>query len=58
MLQQAAPTRFHSQADQHDAETITLVDMIDPHLGVTITIGTTTVTIEIGTGQQILILLP
>ena len=33
-----------------DAETITLVDMIDPHLGVTITIGITTVTIEIGMG--------
>ena len=45
MLQQTAPTRFHPQAYQHNAETITLVDVIDPHLGVTIIIGTTTMTI-------------
>ena len=51
MLQQTAPTKFHSQAYQHDAETITLVDLIDPHLRVTITIGITTVTIEIGAGS-------
>ena len=51
MLQQIALTKSHPQVYQHNAETITLVDMIDPHLGVTITIGITTVTIEIGTGS-------
>ena len=49
MLQQIAPTKFHPQVYQHDAETTTLEDMIDPHLGVTIQIGITTMTIEIGT---------
>ena len=50
MLQQTAPTRFHPLAYQHNTETITLVDMMDPHLGVTITIGITTMNMEIGTG--------
>ena len=58
MLQQTAPTRFHLQAYQHDAETITLVDVIDPHLGVTITVGITTMTIKIGTGSADLNLTP
>ena len=58
MLQQTALTRFHPQAYQHDAETITLVDVIDPHLGVTITIGITTMTIKIGTGSADLDLTP
>ena len=52
------PTKFHPQAYQHNAETITLVDMIDPHLRVTITIGITTVTIKIGTGSADLDLAP
>ena len=43
---------------QHDAETTTLEDMIDPHLRVTITIGITTVTIELGTGSSDLNLAP
>ena len=51
MSQQIAPTKFCPQAYQHDAGTITLEDMIDPHIRVTITIGITTVTIEIGTGS-------
>ena len=58
MLQQTAPTKFHPQAYQHNAETTTPEDMIDPHLGVTITTGTTTVTIEIGTGSADLNLTP
>ena len=58
MLQQTATSKFHPQAYQHDAETITLVDMIDPHLGVTIVIDITTVTIEIGTGSADLDLVP
>ena len=58
MLQETAPTKFHLQACQHDSETITLIDVIDPHLRVTITIGTTTVTIEIGTGSADLDLTP
>ena len=49
MSQWTALTRFHSQAYQQDAETITLVDVRDPHLGVTTTTGITTVTIKIGT---------
>ena len=48
--QQIDLAKFHLQAYQQDAETITLVDEIDQHLGVTVTIGITTVTIEIGTG--------
>ena len=51
MLQQTAPTKFHPQAYQHDAERITLVDVIDPHPGVTIAIDITTMTIEIGIGS-------
>ena len=58
MSQQTAPTRFHPQAYQQDAETITLVDVIDPHLRVTITTGITTMTIEIGTGPADLDLTP
>ena len=58
MSQQTAPTRFHPQAYQHDAETVTLVDMIGPHHGVTIIIGITTMTIEIGTGSADLDLAP
>ena len=53
MLQWVAPTKFHPQAYQQDTETMTLVDMIDPHLGVTITIGITTMTIEIGIGLDL-----
>ena len=53
-----ASTKFYPQAYQQDAETITLVDVIDPHLGVTITIGITTMTIEIGTGPADLDLTP
>ena len=45
-------------AYQQDAETITLVDMIDPHLRVTIKTGITTVTIEIGTDPADLDLAP
>ena len=51
MSQWTALTRFHPQAYQQDTETITLVDVIDPHLVVTIIIGTTTMAIEIGTGS-------
>ena len=58
MLQQTAPTRFHPQANQQDTETITLVDVIDPHLRVTTTTGITTVTIKIGTGPADLNLTP
>ena len=58
MLQQIVPTKFHPQMYQHNAETTTLEDMIDPHLGVTIVIGITTVTIEIGTGSADLDLTP
>ena len=57
-LQQIAPTKFHLQTYQQDAGTTTLVDMIDQHLGVTITPGITTVTIEIGTGSADLDLTP
>ena len=58
MSQQTVPTKFHPQAYQQDAETIILVDMIDPHLRVTITVGITTMTIEIGTGSADLNLTP
>ena len=44
------PKKSHLQAHQQGAGTTTLVDMIDQHLGVIITPGITTVTIEIGTG--------
>ena len=56
MLQWIALTTFCPQTYQHDAETTTLEDVIDPHLRVTITI--TTVTIEIGTGLADLDLTP
>ena len=58
MLQQIAPTRFHPQAHQHDAETTTLEDVIDPHLRITTAIGITTMTIRIGTGSADLNLAP
>ena len=58
MSQQTAPTKFHPHAYQHDTETTTLEDVIDPHLGVTITIGITTMTIKIGTGSADLNLTP
>ena len=48
MLQQTAPTKFHAQAYQHNAETTTLENVIDPHLRVTITKGITTMTIDRG----------
>ena len=51
MLQQIASTKFCPQAYQHDAEATTLEDVIDPHLGITIMIGITTMTIKIGTGS-------
>ena len=51
MLQWIAPTRFFPQAYQHNAETTKLEDMIDPHFGVTVAIGITTMTIKIGTGS-------
>ena len=57
-LQQVAPTKFHLQAYQQDAGTITLVDLIDQHLGVTITPGITTMIIEIGAGSADLDLTP
>ena len=47
MLQQIALTKFHPQAYQHDTETTTPEDMIDPHLGITIMINITTVTIDL-----------
>ena len=58
MLQQTAPTKFHPQAYQQDAETTPPEDMIDPHLGIAIMIGITTVTIKIGTGSADLNLTP
>ena len=57
-LQLIALTKFHLQAYQEDAGTITLVDLIDQYLGVTFTPGITTVTIEIGTGSADLDLAP
>ena len=51
MSQQIALTKFCPQAYQHDAETTTLEDMIDPHLGIATAVGISTVTIEIGTGS-------
>ena len=56
--QQIALTKSHPQAHQQDAGTITLVGVIDQHLGVTITPGITTVTIGIGTGSVDLDLTP
>ena len=58
MSQQIAPTKFQLQAYQQDAGTTTLVDMIDQHLRVIITLGITTMTIGIGTGSADLDLTP
>ena len=58
MLWQIALTKFCPQAYQHNAETMTLEDVIDPHLGVTIVIDIATMTIEIGTGSADLNLPP
>ena len=58
MLWQTALTKFCPQVYQHNAETTTLEDMIDPHLRVTIMISITTLTIEIGTGSADLDLTP
>ena len=51
MSQQIALTKFCPWADQHDTETTTPEDMIDPYLRITIMIGITTMTIEMGTGS-------
>ena len=52
MLQQIAQTKFHHQVYQQDTEItiLTQEDVIDPHLEITIMIGTITVTIKTGTG--------
>ena len=52
MLQYIAPTKFHHQVYQQDTEITILTqdDVIDLHLEITTMIGTTTVTIETGTG--------
>ena len=57
MSQQIALTKFHPQVYQHDAKTTTL-DVIDPHLRITIAIGITSMTVEIGTGSADLDLTP
>ena len=51
-LQQIAQTKSHYQAYQQDTEvpTLTQDDVIDPHLKITIKIGTITMTIETGIG--------
>ena len=51
-LQQIAQTKSHHEAYQQDTEipTPTQDDMIDPHLSITIEIGTITMTIETGIG--------
>ena len=52
MLQQIAQTKFCHQAYQQDTEItiLTQEDMIDPHLKITIAIGTITMTIKTGIG--------
>ena len=52
MLQQNAQKKSHHQAYQQDTEITILIqgNMRDPHLGITITIGTITVTIKTGIG--------
>ena len=52
MLQQIAQTKSHHQAYQQDTEIKipTQNNMIAPHLGITIAIGTITMTIETGIG--------
>ena len=57
-LPQIALTKFHLQANQQDAGTTTLVDMIDQHLGVIITPGISTMTIKIDIGSANLNLAP
>ena len=51
-LQQIAQTKSHHQAYQQDTEITILTqdDIIDPHLLITIEIGTITMTIETGIG--------
>ena len=52
VLQQIAQTKFCHQAYQQNTEitTLTQEDMIDPHLEITIAIGTITITIKTGAG--------
>ena len=52
MLQQIAQTKSHHQAYQQDTEIkiLTKDNVIDPHLGVTIEIGTITMAIKTGIG--------
>ena len=52
MLQQIAQTKFYHQAYQQDTEItiLTQEDVIDPHLKITIVIGTITMTIKTGIG--------
>ena len=52
MLQQTAQTKSHHQAYQQDTEITTLMqdNVIDPHLRITIEIGTSIVTFETGIG--------
>ena len=58
MSQQSALTKFHLQAYHQDAGTITLVDVIDQHLRITIIPDITTKTIEIDTDLADLDLTP
>ena len=58
MSQQIARTKFCPQTYQHDTETTTLKHVIDPHLGITIMIGITTMTIKIVPGPTDLDLTP
>ena len=53
MSQQNAPTKFCHQPYQPDTATTTLTqeDMLDPHLGIAIAIGITTMAIEMGTSS-------
>ena len=52
MSQHIAQTKSHHQASQQDTEITILTqdNVIDPHLGITIVIGTITMTIETGIG--------
>ena len=52
MLQQIAQTKSHHQVYQQDTEItiLTQENMIGPHLRITITIGTITMTIKTGIG--------
>ena len=58
MSQQIVPTKFGHQAYQQDTETTAPEDMIEPYLRITIMIGITTMTIEIGTGSADLDCIP